>query len=271
MKLKYGNALKALNNLIFICEIIECKSVLVENNIWNIKNQIKYEKYNITIDPVNFIDCFNDINIICLKRKFVYGFLYIIRKTFRNVKFSNIDRREVIRKGIEKDTPNINTSPQDLYIHIRSGDIFTNNTNKLYTQPPLCFYQKIINNYEFKKIFILSNGKENPCVNKLLELYPKIEYIQSSIINDSTLLFNAYNLVGGRSTFIWGIIYFSKKLRNLWTYNRIIKSHNKRYTNFYMKASAKYKKIMFPWKNTSIQYSLMINDTCSGKKFKIIN
>ena len=61
MKLKYGNALKALNNLIFICEIIECKSVLVENNIWNIKNQIKYEKYNITIDPVNFIDCFNQL------------------------------------------------------------------------------------------------------------------------------------------------------------------------------------------------------------------
>ena len=60
-KLKYGNALKALNNLIFICEIIECKSVLVENNIWNIKNQIKYEKYNITIDPVNFIDCFNQL------------------------------------------------------------------------------------------------------------------------------------------------------------------------------------------------------------------
>ena len=149
-------------------------------------------------------------------------------------------------------TPDIDTSPEDLYIHIRSGDIFTNNINKLYTQPPLCFYQKIINNYEFKKIFILSNGKENPCINKLLELYPNIKYIQSSLVNDSIILFNAYNLVGGRSTFIWAIIYFSKKLQNLWTYNRIIKSYNKRYTNYYMKPSRTFKRIMYPWKNTSI-------------------
>ena len=31
----------------------------------------------------------------------------------------------------------------------------------------------------------------------------------------------------------------------IWTYNRILKSHNKRYTNYYMEPSTKYKKIMY--------------------------
>ena len=43
-------------------------------------------------------------------------------------------------------------------------------------------------------------------------------------------------------------------LKNLWTYNRILKFHNKRYTNYYMEPSKKYEKIIYPWK---IQYNLM--------------
>ena len=43
--------------------------------------------------------------------------------------------------------------------------------------------------------------KTESCVNKLIKIYPNIKYIQSNLVNDSSLIFN-YNLVGGRSTFI---------------------------------------------------------------------
>ena len=49
-----------------------------------------------------------------------------------------------------------------------------------------------------------------------------------------------------------------------------MKPFNKRYTNYYLKPSARYKRIMYPWKNTSIQYNLMINETCDDKKFIIV-
>ena len=45
---------------------------------------------------------------------------------------------------------------------------------------------------------ILKRQNKITCVNKLIKIYPNIKYIQSNLVNDSSLLFNAYNLVGGR-------------------------------------------------------------------------
>ena len=55
-------------------------------------------------------------------------------------------------------------------------------------------------NWDLK--LILKRLNKIICVNKLIKIYPNIKYIQSNLVNDSSLLFNAYNLVGGRSTFI---------------------------------------------------------------------
>ena len=45
---------------------------------------------------------------------------------------------------------------------------------------------------------ILKRLNKIKCVNKLIKIYPNIKYIQSNLVNDSSFLFNAYNLVGGR-------------------------------------------------------------------------
>ena len=81
---------------------------------------------------------------------------------------------------------------------------------------------------------ILKRLNKITCVNKLIKIYPNIKYIQSNLDNDSSLLFN-YNLLRGR-------LYGNKLLKNLWTYNRILKFHNKRYTNYYMEPSKEYEK-----------------------------
>lgn len=38
--------------------------------------------------------------------------------------------------------PKYKANPDDLYIYIRSGDIFINQTHPLYSQPPLFFIKK---------------------------------------------------------------------------------------------------------------------------------
>ena len=94
-------------------------------------------------------------------------------------------RISLIREEVFRNLPKYNISPYDLYIHIRSGDIFSG-IHLRYAQPPLCFYKKIIEESKFVNIFILSNGNENPVINELLKLYPKIKFKQDSIINDIT-------------------------------------------------------------------------------------
>ena len=48
-------------------------------------------------------------------------------------------------------------SYKDLYIYIRSADIFASSKPRgLYIQRPLCYYLKVINDYEFRQIHLNS-------------------------------------------------------------------------------------------------------------------
>jgi hypothetical protein len=85
--------------------------------------------------------------------------------------------------------------PNDLFINIISGDIFIKSIHPNYSQPPLCFYQKIINENKYNNIILLFNGHENPCVDVFLKLCPNIKYIHGSVNNDISVIINCYNLV----------------------------------------------------------------------------
>ena len=65
----FGRSLIALNNIIFYCEILSCKNIILnENDIspqkWYIKNDIFLEKNNITIMLGPEPDCNND-TVVC--------------------------------------------------------------------------------------------------------------------------------------------------------------------------------------------------------------
>ena len=82
-----------------------------------------------------------------------------------------------------RNLPKVNVDPDDLYIHIRGGDIFNSfNPCSTYAQPPLCFYEKIINKNKFKNIYIISVDRKNVVLNALLNKYNKI-FFKLMIIN----------------------------------------------------------------------------------------
>lgn len=72
-------------------------------------------------------------------------------------------------------------TPDDLVIHIRSDYVFINHHNRKYGQLPLCFYQILINDNNLKNIYLKSSGHENPKVDKFLQLYPKIKFINETL------------------------------------------------------------------------------------------
>ena len=74
-----------------------------------------------------------------------------------------------------------------------------NKINRLYAQPPLCFYEYIMNNFKFRNIYIISVDDRNPVIKKLLDEFPQIILNINSFENDLSLLVNAYNLVGSVS------------------------------------------------------------------------
>ena len=73
-----------------------------------------------------------------------------------------------IKNIINLNLDNIEINKNDLFIHIRSGDVFKINQHSYYVQPPLIFYKNIIQNYQ--KTNIIYEDEKNPCVNELKKL-----------------------------------------------------------------------------------------------------
>ena len=274
-----GNALFILNNLINICENIKCKNVIAPEQLGDlIKNKIKinstkYKENEINILPPSYKQKMSITLDIDPYLIFKYRYKSKKHKLFLHT----------VKDEILNNLPIYKANPDDLYLNIRSGDVFVNITHGSYSQPPLCFYQKIIQENKFQNIYLVSNGKENPLVDILINLYPNIQYKHGTPIEDMAVLANVYNLVLPVSSFPYAIIRFNDNLKILFIYDIIINDilvywyaedyyfKKMKFTIYKMKPSYKYKKIMKgKWEKSKIQLDLMIKEECINNSFEMI-
>lgn len=269
----FGNFLISLNNAIFFCEILGCKKLFIQNYTkLYLKNKIIDKKYNLSIEPVNF-KSLSLKNIIVLDPRFFYYYHKYIK---HEINFS------LFKNEILLNLPKIKTFPNDLYMHIRSGDIFSYPKNNSYSQPPLCFYEKALNKFKFRKVFIISQKDNNPVINKILNKYDYVIYNKNPLIFDIAYLLNSFNIVQSTSSFLLSIIKLNDKLKVLFEYDfyrlssRFLHLHYSvyhfpfNYTIYQMKPSRHYQKLMYTWFNSLEQRKLMINEKCKSN-FIIIN
>ena len=274
--LRFGNYLISLNNAIIFCEVLGCKKIILEyNRNGFINNKIFYEKYNIIIDS-NF--SFNNIDnnsIIVDVRFFFY------RLNFTD--FGKVNRFYVLRKEIINNLPKVKINFDDLYIYIRGSNIFRilNKSVQHYTQPPLCFYKRILNEFNFRKVTIISEDKFNPVISVLLEEYSYIKYNKNNIKLDISYLVNSYNIVSATSSFILSIFKLNQNLKFVWEYDfykfieRYLLLHYSVYTFslnyiiYKMNIHDHYKKLMYPFHNSKDQRNVMIKERCENN-FNII-
>lgn len=269
----FGNAMVVLNNLIYYCEILNIRKIYISsNNKFPLSQNFILNKTNITlISPLN-IDLDNE-NIFIFDKGLVY-FQKVIKPEIR---------LNLLKSEIKKYLPKLEINKKDLYIHIRSGDIFHYNSYKNinYAQPPLCFYVHILDNFEFRNIFILSQDYLNPVIKILINHFPKIIFTNNTLETDIKILSNAYNLVGSMSSFLTTLLIINDNLMNFWEYDnyRLSQKYLHLHHDIYdypihfiiykMNSSYRYLNGMFPWKNNKKQISLMLNEKCI-KNFDII-
>ena len=270
----FGNTIICLNNVIFYCEVIGCKNIFLnsEHN-WYIKNKIINKNITISLIPSSQINC-NVSNTLCMP--FEGGLCinpYFIKQKIR----INILKDEILGN-----LPKVKVHSKDLYIHIRSGDIFSSWVIASYSQPPLCFYQKILHEFKFKKIYIISVDDKNPVIRKLLKKYRNVRYKKNSLETDIAYLTNSYNLVGSVSSFSLSAMKLNNNLKNYWEYD-LYRLHAKffhlhhdiykfprNFTIFRMKPSENYKNEMFRWANEKNQIELMLHEKCHNN-FYLLN
>jgi hypothetical protein len=258
--IEFGNTMICINNIIYYCEILGCKNIYL-NPRFNryIKNKIVTDKLIISLNSQ--VNC-NDPTTLCtsLYANFFWFNLIVVKPEIRF---------DVIKNEIKRNLPQLKINKEDLYIHIR-----INKKNIHYAQPPLCFYETIINNFKFKNIYLIANIEKSPIVDKLISKYPNIIFQKNSIEVDISYLANAYNIVGSMSSFLEVCVRMNDNLKNFFEFDvfkqisKILFLHHdfyyypRKYNIFQMKSSNDYRNKMFVYKMTPEQDQYMIEEKC---------
>ena len=243
---RFGNSMILLNNLLYYCEILNITKIYLnsERN-WPISQNIISNKINISLISRKEI-YLNVRNISILEPENIY---------FQRV-FKTEIRIDSLKNEIKKNLPKLELNPNDLFIHIRSGDIFKY--------------------FKFSNIFILSENKGNPIIDILMKEFPQIKFNNNNLELDIAILSNAYNIVGSISSFFSSLIIINDNLKNIWEFEhymlpeKILHLHHDIYkyhfnfTIYKMNPSLKYQTEMFPWRNSNKQIKVLINDICGN-------
>ena len=277
-RMNTGNALFSINNFIYFCEILGCKKIYLSQKYWFVKKPIYDKELDITISPLNNADSFDKETAIVIEEQTSFDKSIKLFINFSIPVRTYIIKDEVISNAKLKDM-----SDQDLIINIRSGkDVFPTNTYRpgSYHQPPLCFYQTIIENFNFTNIYIVANGMENPVINELLKSYHNIKYMHGTEEDDAGMILSAKNLVLATSSFAIELLKFNDNLKNVFFYDfldeidksywHFSENHWKplKYNIFVMYPTKEYVEVMDPWDAKENQYKQMIDEKCN-KKFTI--
>ena len=262
--LNFGNHIAGLNNAIYYCEILGIKNIYFSSEYnWYITNDINTDKIHISLLSPKKVDCRSPETLCSLVN---YDFFYpmIIKAERRSL---------ILKEEIKKNLPKVKIRKNDLYIYIRSGDSFQTNGNG-YTPAPYCFYQKILSNYKFGHIYIISMDNQSPITRRLLSDYPDIKLELKSVEKDIATLIYAFNLVNSFSSFSQEAISFNDNLINLFEYeiykadSTIFHFHydidklNRTFNIYKMKPSEEYFTKMYNWKNSDEQRKMLFKDNC---------
>jgi hypothetical protein len=134
---------------------------------------------------------------------------------------SNATRSEILRTWVRPHFL-VNPAPviddDTLVIHIRSGDIFNPGAHGFYVQPPFAFYKKVIEDFGFKKLYILTESDmRNPCIHLLQTEYPTVKIQSSSLAEDVSVILQAKHfLCNSHGTFGHMLALLSDKLEHLY-------------------------------------------------------
>jgi len=116
-------------------------------------------------------------------------------------------------KPIFKINKYIQTPSSTLYIHLRSGDLFSSTPHPSYVPPPLYYYKEI--SKKFSEVTIIAEDNKHPCINELDKIN-NINISYDSLEKDLVTLSNVENLAIGFGTFGFLIFLINPYLKNLY-------------------------------------------------------
>ena len=153
-----------------------------------------------------------------------------------------------------------------LTVHLRSGDVFGEKPHPAYGQPPLAFYERVIDSKSWKQLVVVAEDDSNPCLASLLA-YASDRSVPTEVSGrefvDATLAISrSSHLVASRGTFVPAVVYLSKNAKVIYQFDEPVDKIPTTADNHYRTISdlgGGYVREIFGrnWHNTVTQRTLM--------------
>ncbi|WP_318285998.1 discoidin domain-containing protein [Limnospira fusiformis] len=212
---RFGNSIIQLSNAYQVAKSIGVYKIYLPN-FWYIKSGTTNTQSGFEIINVNTPDFYHEK--IVLEGMFfdyqVWSKLAPKSISPPNTYLNMIDLGEAF--NLKHSQP---LNQQDLVIHIRSGDIFKN-PHLNYGQPPLSFYQKIIQHQSWHSINLVFEDKLNHIIEPLIDFCQSqctvVRQMSNDLRADIEYLLRAKTLVASRGSFCPAIATISKNLETVY-------------------------------------------------------
>jgi len=209
---RLGSYIQSIKNALYIGFHLNMNIKIVTNHPYTNKGKIPYIPEYIYINDSTTPDIVythSFLNKICIHRDIPELQSFIFEKNHTKV-------LQKLRENIKLPLATESASEQDLYIHMRSGDIFHEpgwKWDNFYIPPPLIFYYNVIQSRKWQNIYIICEDTQNLCLSALFNKYPQIKWRQQSLNEDIKLILKAKNIVYGGGTFVPSLLEFNKNVK----------------------------------------------------------
>ena len=249
---RFGNNLFQLLRIIKYCKVFHFHRIVIPKNFALLKRD--FVSHNISFEIRTKTTAVNKL----LKGQFYFP----LRKFPIPMDYSGFD---CFREEFLSRIPNMSLHKDDLYLHIRSGDIFkSKRPHKNYGQPPLNYFVDIIKYKKWRKVYLISEDTNNPVAPYLIKR--GASFTRNSFFKDITIILNSHNLAIGKSTLGLSLSYLNRNgLKTLFTFNlptyRILPHYNCDPDEAFAIG------IINRWKNFKFQQKILLTSKCQSWKF----
>lgn len=251
---RLGNNITQIVNAIYFAEYFKIEKIIFPRHKMFNTCQIELKKYinEKQNDKLYRHDFFS--------RKKICKYYNIDESIFDNV---NTKVGDILKKIFKiKYNEVIDLNDDDLVIHIRSGDVYNKKPHSGWIQPPLIFYEKIIDSKPWKRIFLICEDNKSPIIKPLLNKYDYIHFKLQPLGKDINYILQCKNICFGMGSFIPTLLLMNDHLNTIY-----YPSYCYRYVLDLVSYKVK-KEYDLPnyikkgeWKNTDKQILFMLNYT----------
>ena len=215
---RLGSQIQSIKNALYVGIHFNMNIKIGTNHFYTNKDKLPYIPDFIRINDslsseILFTHTFLNINSLCGE---ISPSLWIYESIFKKNHQKVLQK---LRESIKLPMPTKIAASDDLYIHMRSGDMFHQpgwKWSNFYIPPPLIFYYNAIRERSWRNIYVICEDRKNLCLSALLDKYPHIKWCQQSLIEDIKLILSARNIVYGGGTFVPSLLEFNRNVQMIY-------------------------------------------------------